>query len=238
MLIRKVLFLVGVALLCALGVRGWLEVGPGATSPPVIVDAGGPPSATYPYLLEDFPLNLAGFRLLNSHPSPALDTLFSTCWYLGNGIVLIPLLMIVWSRRPGKVPYLLLAVALETLAVTVLKSLWSQPRPGLLLEGVRMLHPLYAHSFPSGDAALACALAGSLAPGESVGWKAALLGYAVLIALERVYVGVHFPLDVLAAALVGLFSAWLAYRLWDGRPRRGLRRSGRGGEPAGPLSCL
>lgn len=36
---------------------------------------------------------------------------------------------------------------------------------------------------------------------------------AVLIALSRLYVGVHYPTDVLAGALVGTFSALAALKL-------------------------
>jgi PAP2 superfamily. len=39
------------------------------------------------------------------------------------------------------------------------------------------------------------------------------LVYALLIAYGRVYVGAHFPLDVFAGALIGIFSFLLALRL-------------------------
>ena len=35
-----------------------------------------------------------------------------------------------------------------------------------------------------------------------------------LFAMSRVYVGVHFPVDLIVGALVGIFSAWLFYRLY------------------------
>ena len=37
---------------------------------------------------------------------------------------------------------------------------------------------------------------------------------AVLMAFSRLYVGVHFPTDVLAGCAVGLFCGWLAWRLY------------------------
>ena len=37
---------------------------------------------------------------------------------------------------------------------------------------------------------------------------------AALMALSRLYVGVHFPSDVLAGVLVGLLCGWLAWLLW------------------------
>ena len=47
---------------------------------------------------------------------------------------------------------------------------------------------------------------------------------AVFMGLSRLYVGVHYPTDVIAGALVGSLCAWLALRLWrrmEGRLSRG-----------------
>ena len=44
-------------------------------------------------------------------------------------------------------------------------------------------------------------------------WGKAAMVLAVLIALSRLYVGVHYPTDVLAGALVGTFSALAALNL-------------------------
>ncbi len=61
----------------------------------------------------------------------------------------------------------------------------------------------HSHSFPSGHAAasFACATAiGAAAPR----WRLALFVLATLIAWSRVYNGVHYPLDVLAGAALGV----------------------------------
>jgi undecaprenyl-diphosphatase len=42
-----------------------------------------------------------------------------------------------------------------------------------------------------------------------------LLIIAGLIAYSRVYIGVHFPLDIICGALVGSLIGWSLYRLWD-----------------------
>ncbi|MGB5238899.1 MAG: phosphatase PAP2 family protein [Flavobacteriaceae bacterium] len=41
-----------------------------------------------------------------------------------------------------------------------------------------------------------------------------LLVWALLVAYSRIYIGVHFPLDVIAGALVGLLFGWLFYTLF------------------------
>ncbi|MDO6472994.1 phosphatase PAP2 family protein [Maribacter sp. 1_MG-2023] len=38
--------------------------------------------------------------------------------------------------------------------------------------------------------------------------------WPILFAMSRVYVGVHFPIDLMVGALVGILSAWLFYRLY------------------------
>jgi undecaprenyl-diphosphatase len=218
--LRLVLLVLALALLAALAVRGPYQYGAFTVH---TLAPGAHPSAP----LESFPLNLAVFRWFNGLASPVLDRLFAACWYLGNGLVLVPVLLLLIAYRPGKMKYFLATVALETILVQALKFLADQPRPLAWLDGVRALHPLYSHSFPSGDAAMAFAVACSLLPGESRWWKAGLLLYAGLIVLERVYVGVHFPLDVLAGVAVGTVSAWIIWRL----PWRQPAVAG-GGEPA------
>ena len=80
------------------------------------------------------------------------------------------------------------------------------------------------HSFPSGHAAIGFACAGVLSWLVPRWWPAFFL-LAVAIAWSRVYVGVHYPLDVLGGAVLGLLIAtalrWLvASRL---RSRRATR---------------
>lgn len=162
---------------------------------------------------ETFPLNIRFFRLVNNHHTPTTDRFFIWYRYLGSGYVLIPLLFLVWRMRPDKVTYFLLAVGLESLVVYGIKYFWCQPRPALVLEHVHLLQPLYTHSFPSGDTGMAFAIAGSLLVGEKCTLQLMLLIYAALIAYERIYVGVHFPLDVVVGAIIGSLSAYGSFRI-------------------------
>lgn len=68
-------------------------------------------------------------------------------------------------------------------------------------------------SFPSGHASFFFALATALY------FFNKKLGFwffvgAFLISLARVYVGVHYPTDILAGAVVGIFSGWLIWRIF------------------------
>ena len=114
----------------------------------------------------------------------------------------------------------------------ILKHLVSRPRPWLTVEG---LVPLIAehdpNSFPSGHTSASFAAASAWWRTLPRRWMRAAAGVlAALMALSRLYVGVHFPSDVAAGVLVGLLCGWLACLLG----RALLRRTGRPGEGAAP----
>ena len=86
-LVRKILLVAGVVILLGLAVAG-----------PVQLLGGFHVHA----LLENWGANLAIFRAINGHPWAPLDVLFTLCWYLGNGWVLVAVLLIVCACRPGQ----------------------------------------------------------------------------------------------------------------------------------------
>lgn len=104
----------------------------------------------------------------------------------------------------------LLSASLALLANQAIASLWDRPRPFAA-------HPLSTHlfaapstdpSFPSDHAAAAFAIAVAvLAFSRAAG--SAFLATATLIAVSRVVVGLHYPSDVLAGAVVGIAAALL-----------------------------
>lgn len=148
---------------------------------------------------------------------------------LGNGgafwIALTVLLLI--FRRTRRIGVYCAASMLLTLLVVNLciKPLAARTRPYELIQGLEILvsRP-HDYSFPSGHSAnsLSCAWTlFRLAP-KKYGVPALVL--AVLIALSRLYVGVHFPTDVLAGAAIGVLLSELALRAlrralraWDAR---------------------
>lgn len=103
----------------------------------------------------------------------------------------------------------LLAFAGSGITVQVLKHLWNRPRPSTLWGAlVAPDEQIFAHSFPSGHTATAFALALFLwyvlrdTRWRWVGWL--LVGLAALVGLSRIYRGLHYPSDVLAASLIGV----------------------------------
>jgi membrane-associated phospholipid phosphatase len=102
------------------------------------------------------------------------------------------------ARRP--VYRRAMRVTLLTLtANTVLKVIVRRARP--VLEELPAPSPtLYGRSYPSAHASTSFAAAGALAPALPRG---PLYAAAILMALTRPYIGVHYPSDVVAGALFG-----------------------------------
>lgn len=125
------------------------------------------------------------------------------------------LLMLLWpkTRRAGMAGAFALLLSLLCTNI-VLKHLFTRPRPWLVLEG---LLPLVAerdpNSFPSGHSSAALASAAAWWHYLPRPWRVAAAVCGALMALSRLYVGVHFPTDVLCGVLVGLFCGWGGWRL-------------------------
>lgn len=62
-------------------------------------------------------------------------------------------------------------------------------------------------SFPSGHATAAFALAATVMRYDRL-WGGVLIAFALLVSWGRVFVGVHYPLDVVAGAILGIMSAY------------------------------
>lgn len=92
----------------------------------------------------------------------------------------------------------------------VISHAWYRNRPYLDQPINRLLQGAQDASFPSDHAAGAFSIAGSLFS-RTVG-STALMVFAVLVALSRVYVGLHYPSDILGGMVIGLASSWLIER--------------------------
>ena len=160
-------------------------------------------------------MDAAIFTVINSAHTPALDVLMLGASWLGYfpGIWFAFGAAALWSPRPRAAAFrMCLAVALAyAVASGVLKPFVGRARPfqtPTLAARTIETHPPTSASFPSGHAATA--VAGALAAARFVpraSW--AFWTLATLVAYSRVYLGVHYPSDVIGGALVGAACAWL-----------------------------
>lgn len=97
-----------------------------------------------------------------------------------------------------------------------LKNLVARTRPYEAIDGLVLLIERQGDcSFPSGHTCASFAAAGVYWRMMPKKYGGLLLILAALIAFSRLYVGVHYPSDVLAGLLIGLFAAWAAWHLQD-----------------------
>lgn len=105
-----------------------------------------------------------------------------------------------------------LAAQLANGAVTyAMKAAINRPRPAASDPTLVALEDVRIHSFPSGHTSSAFALATSISL-DHPKWFVIVPSYlyASLVGYSRCYLGVHYPSDVVAGAIVGSASAWMA----------------------------
>lgn len=93
------------------------------------------------------------------------------------------------------------------------KLIFGLPRPFWVDASVKGLSEGTTFGFPSGHSQNALAVWGRLASWYKSGWVSLVLGILIfLIALSRMYLGVHWPTDVLGGWLIGGILLWLLVR--------------------------
>jgi undecaprenyl-diphosphatase len=142
--------------------------------------------------------------------APAVDAVmwfFSAIGYGGAIWAVIAIVIAAWAPRLRPIAFQVLVVLVVTQGIVDLgiKPFVARPRPFVSVVTSRVVGhyrpPTY--SFPSGHAALSFAAATVLAFGLPR-WTVIWYTLAALVAFSRVYIGVHYPLDVTCGALVGL----------------------------------
>lgn len=127
--------------------------------------------------------------------------------------------MVVWWRIGRLEALMILAGGLVTLVNTPLKLAINRPRPSA--DVVHVLSPLQSNGFPSGHAFFAILVLGLTAYFVSTNLTNRVLrmlvpaGLAVLILLvgtSRVYLGVHWPSDVIGGYVIG--GTFLTALIW------------------------
>lgn len=150
---------------------------------------------------------------------PLLDTLFGFYTTLGNHgllFILISLMLVFYkpTRKVGLAAGLALILGFLCTNVT-LKHLVGRPRPWLDVVGlIPLVNEPDPNSFPSGHSCAAFAAGISWMLGMKRNWKRLIPFFvALLMALSRLYVGVHYPSDVICGSLVGTGCALLSWKM-------------------------
>ena len=145
-------------------------------------------------------------------------------WRIPLAVIWVGLL--IFGGKKGRLVALLAGVCLaltDQLSSSLLKPYFARIRPCNALENVRLLvNCTRAFSFPSSHATNIFAQA-ALFSYTYRKLTPVLIPLAVLVAYSRVYVGVHFPFDVLFGALLGI-ACTAVVLLSKGQVVRAVRR--------------
>ena len=165
------------------------------------------------------PFDNAVLRWLGAHHTPLLTTIMTEVTPLGTGIVVLTVVGIttafLWhTEHKHSARMLLAATAGNILLNNVLKLFFDRERPSIFEWGTHAA----SSSFPSGHAMSATVVYGTvaylLARLQKHAWSRTItlllaVIMIVLICLTRLYLGVHYPSDVLGGIIIGL--AWSGF---------------------------
>jgi undecaprenyl-diphosphatase len=163
--------------------------------------------------------DVAILQWLHAHQSPLLTSIMIEMTYLGTGTVVITVVgvaaLFLWHTEHKHSARLLLAATIGNILLNgALKLVYHRPRPSVFAWQTTAV----SSSFPSGHAMSATVVYGTVAyllmRLQKHTWaKMMTLSGAIililLICLTRLYLGVHYPSDVLGGIIVGL--AWAAF---------------------------
>jgi len=150
------------------------------------------------------------FRILNEVP-PAVASVLTPLSHLFRpaGIVVVVVLIagfvVAWTRSVLPVAAGAVAAAVAWALANLAKAIADRPRPyQVVADAVLRQQPAHGTSFPSSHTAVTVAVVIALLPFLPRVLAGVAIGYAVLVGWSRVYLGVHYPLDVLAGAGIGM----------------------------------
>ncbi|WP_075359741.1 undecaprenyl-diphosphatase [Caballeronia sordidicola] len=158
------------------------------------------------------------FLLVNASPDASQVTIWIADVFAMYAIWAAPLALIVgWLRGDENLRHTMVEAALSTgvalLAAQIIGVVWPQPRPFMIGLGTHFMARSPDPTFPSDH--LTCLWGASLSlllhrRTRPTGIALSLLGMPM--AWSRIYLGVHFPMDIAGAAMVSALSAWIVAR--------------------------
>ncbi|MBU2219461.1 phosphatase PAP2 family protein [Patescibacteria group bacterium] len=139
--------------------------------------------------------------------------------YLPYIIVAIFLLLLIFSKkdRRSKIKFIIFAgfsvFIARVIFTEIIRYFYYIPRPFVNSDIVPLISHEATGSFPSGHAAFFFALAMSVYFHHKR-WSILFFAGALLIGLARVIAGIHWPLDILAGAVIGVISSVLVAKFF------------------------
>jgi undecaprenyl-diphosphatase len=168
--------------------------------------------------------DLTVFKLINEKWNVSfLDSFFAGVAIYGREYFWIPVVLLMWvlgsafnneKAKKGAVMLVIVFIAIIIIGLS-LKAVYYRPRPFLnpLLSSIdHVLVPKdLDSSFPSGHALIVAGGAATAFLFLRKRYSVPLVIEAALVSYSRVYVGVHYPTDVIAGVILGVAIAFIIY---------------------------
>lgn len=155
------------------------------------------------------------FLSINGLHAPVTDRIWLGFTTLGDGFLIGIFLGAFLMVNPRVAIFGIVLLLLSTALIHAIKICLPSLRPVMVLNAVHVVGPvLKSGSFPSGHAAAAMSLGLALAKFSSFGTvRVVAISIAALVGISRVFVGAHFPADVLAGMMCSTFMSIVLDRL-------------------------
>jgi undecaprenyl-diphosphatase len=154
-------------------------------------------------------------HVINGFSNPLLDAVFIPLNYLGSTLFWIILIVAFWTKGHKKLSiYLLYSIIINSILSFSLKWTFLRQRPSENNEKDILFIEDTGPSFPSGHAENVFS-GNVILSSFSKDWKfkTTLYVISILTAISRIYLGVHYPIDVLFGSLIGIIIGNLVLNL-------------------------
>lgn len=150
--------------------------------------------------------NITLYYLINLNlQNPLFNLLMPLITFFGRIFVWVIffVLLFIFGGIKGKKTAILgfLILLITTALIVLIKNIVTEPRPFITLAHVHLLEIVKTTSFPSAHSTTSFAVLVLI--GKKYGYIYLFITLATLIAFSRVYIGVHYPFDVIFGALLG-----------------------------------
>ena len=165
-------------------------------------------------------LNLSLFSWINASPE-ASNTSIHFAFFIANDLLYCMILLFAWFWLRGNYDtkkQILKAFIFTSIAILIsqcISHVYYHPRPFVMEVGRTLIYHVPNGSFPSDHMLIFSSIAFSYLFSAQRKLGIFLLVMAWLVAWSRVYLGVHFPLDMLGAFLLAFALNFFGLKLWN-----------------------
>ncbi|WP_300383881.1 phosphatase PAP2 family protein [Clostridium sp.] len=179
-------------------------------------------------ILQNFDSEILKF-INDNFNSPIMDKIMVIVTSLGNGgliwILISLALMIKPKYRRVGIMSICALILTTIIGEGILKNLVKEERPFISLPDIKLLiTPPTSFSFPSGHTGSSFAVAGVLGSKIKKS-RFYVFALAILIAFSRLYLYVHYPIDVIVGIILGLFCAKIVLYIFKRREKDNYNRN-------------